>query len=57
MEYYIDKSKSIRKSVIVYKINGCVHSPIMYIQKPKYVTEDEFNDYLNRIQIMIKPKN
>lgn len=54
--YYIDRSKSIRKSVIIYEINGGVHSPIMYIQKPKYRTDKEFEDYLNRMQIMIKPK-
>lgn len=57
VSYYIDRSKSIRKSVIIYEIKGSVHSPIMYIQKPKWRTEKEFEEYLDRMQIMIKPKN
>ena len=55
-EYYIDKSKSIRKSVIIYQIKGNVHSPVLYISKPKWRTEEEFSDLLNRIEIYIKPK-
>jgi hypothetical protein len=53
-EYYIDKSKSIRKSIIIYRIKGSVHSPIMYISKPKFITENEFNDFINNMQIFIK---
>jgi hypothetical protein len=55
-EYYIDRSKSIRKSVIIYHIDGSVHSPVVYLSKPKWIKEDDFNDLLDRMQIMIKPK-
>jgi hypothetical protein len=54
--YYIDRSMSIRKSVIIYHNKGSVHSPIVYIKKPKWVSEEEFNDFLDRMQIMVKPK-
>jgi len=56
VEYYIDRSKTIRKSVIIYQVKGNVHSPIFYISKPKYRTEQEFNDFLDRMEIYIKPK-
>jgi len=56
IEYYIDRSKSIRKSVIVYRIEGSVHSPIMYLQKPKWRTDEEFNEFLDNMQMMVKPK-
>ena len=56
-EFYIDRTKSIRKSVIIYKVQGSVHSPIMYISKPKWRTDEEFNDILDRMEIMIKPKS
>jgi len=59
IEYYIDRSKSsksIRKSVIIYEVKGNVHSPIMYLQKPKWRTDEEFNEFLDNMQIMVKPK-
>lgn len=55
-EFYIDRSKSIRKSVIIYHINGSFHSPVVYLSKPKWITDEDFNDLLDRMQIMIKPK-
>ena len=56
IEYYIDRSKSIRKSVIIYEVKGSVHSPIIYVQKPKWRTDEEFNEFLDNMQIMVKPK-
>lgn len=56
MEYYIDKSKSIRKSIIIYEVKGSIHSPIMYIQKPRWVSNEEFGNFIDRMQIMIKPE-
>ena len=53
-KYYIDKSKTIRKSIIIYENKGTVHSPIIYISKPKYVTQDEFDKFINNIQIIVK---
>ena len=55
-EFYIDSSKSIRKSIIIYQIKGSVHSPVVYLSKPKWITDEEFNDLIDRMQIMIKPK-
>jgi len=55
-EFYIDRSKSIRKSIIIYQIKGSVHSPVVYLSKPKWITDEEFNDLIDRMQIMIKPK-
>ena len=55
-EFYIDRSKSIRKSIIIYQIKGSVHSPVVYLSKPKWITDEDFNDLLDRMQIMIKPK-
>lgn len=51
--YYIDRGKSFRKSIIIFKQVGNVASPIMYIQKPKWVSEKDFNDYMDRMQISI----
>jgi hypothetical protein len=51
--YYIDKSRSIRKSVIIYEISGSVHSPIMYLQKPKWVSQERFEKFLEDMVIMV----
>lgn len=56
--YYIDRTRSIRKSVVIYEKIGGWSFPIMYIQKPKWITEEEFENYLDRIVIMItEPKD
>ena len=54
--YYIDRSRSIRKSVILYEIRGSLHTPILYISKPRWLTDSEFNETLDRIQILIKER-
>lgn len=55
-EFYIDRSMSIRKAVIIYQVKGSIHSPIMYLKKPKWVSNDDFNDFLDKMQIQIKIK-
>jgi len=50
-KYYIDRSKQIRKSVIIYEIDGSVHSPIMYLQKPKWVSQEKFDKFLDGMLI------
>lgn len=52
-KYYLDKSKTIRKSIIIYKNKGSVHSPIIYISKPKWVTNEEFDKFINNMQIIV----
>lgn len=54
--YYIDRSRKLRKSVIVYEIRGSLHTPILYISKPRWLTDSEFNETLDRIQILIKER-
>jgi hypothetical protein len=56
-EFYLDTSKTFRKSIVLFKIKGCVHYPIMYLKKPKYITEKEFNEIFERMQIRIKNEN
>jgi hypothetical protein len=53
VRYYIDKSRSIRKSVIIYKVDGSVHSPVIYLQKPRWISEREFDNFLKKVQISI----
>jgi hypothetical protein len=55
-EYYIDKSKTIRKSIIIYRDMGSVHSPIMYLQKPKWVSQEEFDAFVDNMTIAVKTK-
>ena len=54
--YYIDRSRKLRKSVIVYEIRGGLHTPILYISKPRWLTDSEFNDTLDKIQILIRER-
>lgn len=54
--YYIDRSRKLRKSVIIYEIRGSLHTPILYISKPRWLTDSEFNETLDRVQILIKDK-
>jgi len=56
VEFYIDKSKSIRKSIVIFQVKDNIHFPVMYLKKPKWVTDKEFNDLFDRMEIMIKPK-
>ena len=53
-EYYIDKSKTIRKSIIIYRDMGSVHSPIMYLSKPKWVSQEEFDAFVDNMTISVK---
>lgn len=56
-EYYIDKSRDLRKSIIIYRVNESVHSPVMYISKPKWISQEDFEDLFNRTEIKIKTVN
>jgi hypothetical protein len=54
ISYFLDKSGTIRKSIILYKMVGSVATPILYIQKPKYISEEEFKSTMNSIEIRIR---
>jgi hypothetical protein len=53
-EYFLDFSKSFRKSIILFQQVGSVASPIAYIQKPKHVDDDEFMTFVKSLQIYTK---
>ena len=54
IQYSIDRTKTFRKSVVIFKHEGHVSYPIMYLQKPKHVSHEEFEWFLNNMQISIK---
>lgn len=54
VEYWFDKSQTLRKSIILYKQVGSVASPIMYFSKPKHITNDEFLKIFNQMEIHLK---
>ena len=65
--YYIDKSKKFTKSVIIWgemKVQEkddfgnnipthYVHSPLLYIRKPKWVTQEQFDTIISYIHLTI----
>lgn len=53
-KFYIDKTKELRKSIIIYKVNESIHSPIMYLSKPKWVSQEEFDNFFNNMIISVK---
>jgi len=52
-KYYIDTSRDIRKSIIIYQVKGSVHSPVMYISKPKWISQEDFEELFSRTEIRI----
>lgn len=53
-KYYIDKTKTWRKSIIVFKKEGVYSIPMLYISKPKHVKQKDFEDFINKMQIVIE---
>ena len=51
--YSIDRTKTFRKSVVIFKHEGNVSYPIMYLQKPKNLSHEDFEWFLNNMQISI----
>lgn len=44
----IDKSKTFRKSVIIFKkIEPNTSVPLAYISKPKHISQEEFDNFLD----------
>lgn len=50
-KYYLDFSQDIRKCIIVYEVKGNVHSPVMYIKRPKWIPEEEFFTFVRSLKI------
>lgn len=53
-KYYIDKTKTFRKSIVVFEKHGVSSIPILYISKPKNVEQKDFEEFINKMQITIK---
>lgn len=51
--FEVDRTKSVLKSVVVWGHKGSVISPLFYIQKPKHLTEEEFNYIMDKVEINI----
>lgn len=54
VQYFLDRSKTMRRSVILYKMVGSVATPVMYLTRPKFVSEEEFNTFLDSVSIYVK---
>ena len=52
-KYYLDTSMTIRKAIVMYKIDDNVHSPVRYLKKPKWISDEEFK-LLYSMEILIK---
>lgn len=50
-EYYLDFSREIRKSIIIYQVKGSVHSPVAYISRPKWINEKDFEKFVRSLTI------
>lgn len=52
-EIYKDNSKTIRKGVIIYALVGNVHTPLAYIHRPKFRTEEEFDLFIKHMVLAV----
>lgn len=52
--YFFDRSKQFRKSIILFKQVGSTCSPVMYMSKPKYLSNEEFDKLFSSMEIKIK---
>lgn len=48
-DYYLDFSKELRKSVVLWKIEGNVWTPVVYFQKPANMDQQEFQTLLKNL--------
>ena len=57
IEYDKNRSKIFRiKSAILWGHSKCTNStfPLLYISKPKHITQEEYEDLLDRLEINLK---
>lgn len=56
----LDKNKNrifgIKSAILWGYKNSNTSYPLIYLRKPKYMSEEEFNDILDRLEITLKPK-
>lgn len=53
-DYWFDKSKTIRKSIILYKQQDGMATPVMYLSKPRWISEKDFMDFYSKLEIRVK---
>jgi hypothetical protein len=52
-QYVFDRTRSMRKSIILWKGVNNEFTPVMYMTRPKNVSKAEFEELLNRMRISI----
>ena len=53
-EYWFDKSRTIRKSIILYKHQDGMATPVMYLTKPRWLSDEEFMEFFSKLEITVK---
>jgi len=56
MKYVLDKSKELRKSIVIWEGENMEYIPVMYLRKPKFVDQEYFDNLVSRMQIKISPQ-
>jgi hypothetical protein len=56
MKYVLDKSKELRKSIVIWEGENMEYIPVMYLRKPKFVDQEYFDNLISRMQIKISPQ-
>ena len=52
-DYWFDKSRTLRKSIILYKQQGGMATPVIYLTKPRWISDEEFMETFNNMKIYI----
>ena len=53
-DYWFDKSRTIRKSIILYKYQDGIATPVMYMSKPRWISDEDFIEFFSKLEIRIK---
>jgi hypothetical protein len=57
MKYVLDKSKELRKSIVIWEGENMEYIPVMYLRKPQFVDQEYFDNLVSRMQIKISPQD
>lgn len=55
-EYYIDYSRQIRKSIMLYRLKDSVATPVVYFIKPKWIKQEDFENFIKSLSIKVNLK-
>lgn len=53
-DYWFDKSRTARKSIILYKHQDGIATPVMYMSKPRWISDEDFIEFFSKLEIIIK---